>query len=80
MLTENPKHQPKQKQQITGDGDVVDFLHDPTGERVAFVSAVSEASGGRLFLGNLVGDYVSVLDLRAVGSAVGGDDGDDGGH
>jgi hypothetical protein len=48
--------------QITGDGEVVDFLHDPTGARVAYVSAASEA-GGRLYLGNLVQDYVSVLDL-----------------
>jgi hypothetical protein len=31
---------------------------------------VSEA-GGRLFIGNLVQDYVSVLDLAAVGAAVG---------
>jgi hypothetical protein len=50
---------------------VLHLLHDPDGSRVAFVSAVSE-SGGRLFIGNLVQDYVSVLDLAAVGAAVGG--------
>lgn len=49
---------------------MLDFLHDPTGERVAYISAVSEA-GGRLYIGNLVEDYVSVLDLAAVGAAVG---------
>lgn len=49
---------------ISGDGQVLDFLHDPKGERVAFVSAVSEdARTGRLFIGNLVKDYVSVLEL-----------------
>ncbi|GBF92278.1 strictosidine synthase [Raphidocelis subcapitata] len=51
---------------ITGDGEVLDFLDDPTGERVAYISAVSEA-GGRLFIGNLVKDYVSVLDLGGGG-------------
>jgi hypothetical protein len=71
-LTPPHPHRPSTplKNQITGDGEIVDFLHDPDGSRVAFVSAVSE-SKGRLFVGNLVQDYVSVLDLAAVGSAVG---------
>ena len=35
-------------------------LEDPDGSHVAFVSAAHEHEGG-LFLGNLVGDYVSYL-------------------
>ncbi|KAI8467567.1 MAG: strictosidine synthase [Monoraphidium minutum] len=55
---------------ISGDGEILDLLHDPDGSRVACISAVSEV-GGRLFIGNLVEDYVSVLDLKAVGAVVG---------
>lgn len=58
--------------QISGDGEILDLLHDPDGSRVAFISAVSE-SGGRLFIGNLVEDYVSVLDLAAAGVTSSGD-------
>lgn len=50
---------------------MLDFLNDPTGGRVAYVSAVSEA-GGQLFIGNLVKDYVSVLDLAGAGAGAGG--------
>lgn len=54
--------------QVNDDGQVVDFLLDPDGRHVATVSAVSEevtAAGGgtRLWLGNLVGSYVSYVDL-----------------
>ncbi|KAF6259877.1 hypothetical protein COO60DRAFT_1638069 [Scenedesmus sp. NREL 46B-D3] len=53
------------------DGRVLDFLTDPTGRHVSAVSAVTEhvtedVDGGsrrRLYLGNLVGDYVSYVDL-----------------
>jgi hypothetical protein len=48
-------------------GDVLDFLTDPDGSHISSVSAVSEGTGPNgerlLFLGNLVGDYVSVLNL-----------------
>lgn len=64
--------------QVNDDGQVVDFLLDPDGRHVATVSAVSEevttAGGGgtRLWLGNLVGSYVSYVDLgsAAAGTAV----------
>ena len=36
---------------------------DPDGQRVAYTSSVTE-HGGRLFLGNLGSNYVSVLDLE----------------
>lgn len=65
----SPNHPPNPPQ-ISGSGEVLDLLHDPQGSHVAYVSAVSEA-GGRLFIGNLVQDYVSVIDLKAVGSSVG---------
>jgi hypothetical protein len=39
-------------------------LMDPSGGTVATTSAAVEHEG-RLFLGNLGGDYVSVLDLRS---------------
>ena len=42
------------------DGRVTNFLVDPSGQQVSYISAVSEHEG-QLFLGNLVGDYVSVL-------------------
>jgi hypothetical protein len=41
------------------------MLMDPSGEHVSHVSAVTE-KGGKLFLGNLGKDYVSVLDLQVV--------------
>lgn len=45
-------------------GEVLDVLFDTTGERVAYAAAVSEFDG-KLFIGNLAGNYVSVYDLRA---------------
>jgi hypothetical protein len=69
--------------QVDGDGRVLDFLTDPTGRHVAAVSAVTEhvtqdhsgsGSRRRLFLGNLVGDYVSYVDLGPAGSADADDD------
>ena len=47
---------------ISPAGRVIDVLYDPDGERVSMVSAVTEHEG-RLFLGNLGGSFVSVLDL-----------------
>jgi sugar lactone lactonase YvrE len=45
-------------------GKVVDVLSDDGGENVAFVSSVSESRDGKtLWLGNVVEDYVSELDL-----------------
>jgi len=46
------------------DGAAEALLLDPDGERVSSVSAVTESAGGRLFFGNLMGDYVSYVDLR----------------
>lgn len=59
--------------QVDGNGEVIDFLTDPTGQSVSTVSAVSEhdvpdGEGGTrklLFLGNLVGNYVSYVELGA---------------
>eukprot|EP00877_Chromochloris_zofingiensis_P013931 jgi/Chrzof1/8792/Cz03g24210.t1 len=48
---------------ISLDGQVVDFLLDITGEHVSKISSAHEHDG-RLYLGNLVTDYVSFLDLR----------------
>jgi hypothetical protein len=49
--------------QVYPDGRTGELLTDPSGAHVSFVSAVSEHDG-KLFLGNLVGSYVSVLDLE----------------
>lgn len=43
-------------------GKVVEKLMDPDGGFITSVSAAQE-HGGRLYLGNLVGDYVSIFDL-----------------
>lgn len=51
---------------VDGRGQVMEFLQDPDGSKVATVSAVNEettAHGSRLWLGNLVGSYVSYIDL-----------------
>jgi hypothetical protein len=70
--------------QVDGNGKVLDFLTDPTGRHVSAVSAVTEhvihdhdddsgsSSRRRLFLGNLVGNYVSYVDLDSTDAA--GDD------
>ena len=47
-------------------GRPLQTLFDPDGSHVATVSAATEHMG-RLFLGNLGGDYVSYLDLSAAG-------------
>lgn len=62
---------------VDDDGQVVDFLQDPDGTHVATVSAVSEevidaVGGTRLWLGNLVGSYVSYVDLGSAAAAGGG--------
>eukprot|EP00878_Enallax_costatus_P006815 GHUV01007143.1.p1 GENE.GHUV01007143.1~~GHUV01007143.1.p1 ORF type:complete len:316 (+),score=46.82 GHUV01007143.1:490-1437(+) len=53
---------------VNGDGYITDFLVDVAGRAVSTISAVSEEPAGpgrgtRLFLGNLVGAYVSYVDL-----------------
>ncbi|PSC75234.1 strictosidine synthase [Micractinium conductrix] len=53
---------------VSPEGEVLQVLMDPTGGHVSHVSAVTEHRG-RLFLGNLAKDYVSVLDLTAVQAA-----------
>lgn len=47
---------------VSGEGKVLDVLLDPTGEQVATVSAVTEVEG-RVFMGNLGGDYITVHSL-----------------
>lgn len=54
--------------QVNSDGQIVEFLVDTTGRSVSTISAVSEEFAGpgpgtRLILGNLVGSYVSYIDL-----------------
>jgi len=51
--------------QVDGSGQVLDFLMDGDGAQVSSVSAVSESPDGKLWLGNLVGSYVSYIDLAA---------------
>lgn len=54
--------------QVSPEGEVLQVLMDPDGSHVASVSSVTEHDG-KLFLGNLGGNYVSVLDLSGVGAA-----------
>ena len=51
---------------ISPSGEVLSSLMDRHGETVFTVSAVTEF-GGKLWLGNLAGDFVSVVDLEKVG-------------
>jgi glutaredoxin 3 len=44
-------------------GAVLDWMMDPTGTHISSVSAALEHDG-KLFLGNLAGDYVSYVDLQ----------------
>jgi len=48
---------------VSAEGAVLEVLMDPSGEVVSTVSAVSEHAG-RLYLGNLAGDSVAVVDLQ----------------
>ena len=50
---------------VSASGDVEGTLMDSKGAQVSSVSAVTEFEG-KLFLGNLMGDYVSVLSLSDV--------------
>lgn len=50
---------------VSPEGEVLQTLMDPTGDHVSHVSSATEHAG-RLFLGNLGKDYVSVLDLATV--------------
>ena len=50
---------------ISPSGEVLSSLMDRHGETVFTVSAVTEF-GGKLWLGNLAGDFVSVVDLEKV--------------
>lgn len=47
---------------VSASGQVVAALGDPDGGHVSHVSSATER-GKQLFLGNLAGDYVSVVDL-----------------
>lgn len=57
-----PTQPPARPPQVSPAGEVLQTLMDPDGSVVSHVSAVTE-HGGRLFLGNLAKDYVSVLQL-----------------
>jgi hypothetical protein len=57
--------------QVSPEGEVLQVLQvlmDPDGSRVSHVSSVTEHEG-KLYLGNLAKDYVSVLDLGAAAAA-----------
>lgn len=49
--------------QVSEEGKVLRMLMDTDGQNVATVAAVSETDS-QLFMGNLGGDYVSVLDKK----------------
>jgi len=49
--------------QVSPGGEVLQCLMDPDGRQVSTISSVTEHQG-RLFLGNLGGDFVSVLQLH----------------
>jgi hypothetical protein len=57
--------------QVSGSGEVLDWLMDPAGAHVHTVSSAVEHDGC-LFLGNLAGDSVSYVDLGVDGSAADG--------
>jgi hypothetical protein len=57
--------------QVSGEGEVLDFLMDPTGSHISSVSAAVEHEGV-LFMGNLHGDYVSYVDLVSAAAAAAG--------
>ena len=54
--------------QVSPEGEVLQVLMDPDGSKVSHVSSVTEHEG-KLYLGNLAKDYVSVLDLGAAAAA-----------
>ena len=47
--------------QVSPEGKVLEQLQDTNGSVITFISSVLEHKG-RLFFGNVVGDYVSYLD------------------
>ena len=49
---------------LDAQGTPISALYDPDGTHVATVSAATEHSG-RLFLGNLGGDFISFVDLNS---------------
>jgi hypothetical protein len=53
---------------VSPQGQVLQVLMDPDGSHVSHVSSVTEHAG-KLYLGNLAKDYVSVLDLAEAGAA-----------
>eukprot|EP00929_Paragymnodinium_shiwhaense_P090447 TRINITY_DN50639_c0_g1_i1.p1 TRINITY_DN50639_c0_g1~~TRINITY_DN50639_c0_g1_i1.p1 ORF type:complete len:188 (-),score=22.46 TRINITY_DN50639_c0_g1_i1:56-619(-) len=48
---------------VSESGEILENLMDPTGEHLSTISAVTEGPDGRLFFGNLGGDFVSVLKI-----------------
>lgn len=56
-------HKPDACLQISPEGKVLEHLMDTDGSVVSSISAVTEHKG-RLFLGNVVGDYVSYIDTK----------------
>lgn len=49
--------------QVSPEGKVLEHLMDSDGSVVSSISAVTEHKG-RLFFGNVVGDYVSYIDYK----------------
>ena len=60
-------HDPRRLAQVSPEGKVLQTLMDPTGARVASVASILDL-GDRLVLGNLGGDYVSVVPLSGEGT------------
>ncbi len=50
--------------QVDSSGEVVDFWADPQGSVVSAVSSAYEHAG-RLWMGNLIGNYIASLPLPA---------------
>ena len=53
--------------QVSPEGKVLQWLMDPNGSVVNTISSVTE-HGGKMYFGNVAGDYVSHLDKRNIPS------------
>lgn len=49
--------------QVSSEGKVLQWLMDPDGSTINSISSVTEHKG-RLYFGNVAGDYISILDKR----------------
>ena len=55
------RHYHALQMQVSPEGKVLEQLQDTNGSVITFISSVVEHKG-RLFFGNVVGDYISYLD------------------